>query len=282
MTIATLIAAERLEESLAEAERRLARAGIGLRGIRALSGEAADLSTLAEAPHELRDALGAIEGADLIVQREGRRPPALFVADMDSTMIGQECIDELADMAGVGEKVADITERAMQGELDFEGALRARLALLEGLREDAIATCLAERIRPNPGAAELVAGLKAAGARCVLVSGGFTAFAQPIADLLGFDRVVANVLAVEGGRLTGDVVGDIVGRARKEAVLREEAGEALAHSVAIGDGANDLAMLEAAGLGIAYRAKPVVAAAADARLDHHPLGSLLYAFGLKG
>ncbi len=196
-------------------------------------------------------------------------------------MIGQECIDELGDMAGVGEQVAAITERAMQGELDFAGSLKERLALLEGLPVETISRLLDERIVPNPGAERLVRTLKAKGVRCVLVSGGFTAFADVVGGWLGFNRVVANKLGVEGNRLTGTVDGDIVDRTTKANVLREEmAALGEGTSLAIGDGANDLDMLDAASLGIAYRAKPAVAAAADARLDHHPLDSILWALGI--
>ncbi len=229
----------------------------------------------------LREALDGLEAIDAIVHdHEG--PPALFLADMDSTMIGQECIDELAAEAGVGDRVAEITERAMQGELDFEGALRERLALLEGLDTAVIEHLLATRIVPNAGARDLVQGLKAAGTRTVLVSGGFTAFADPVGRALGFDRVVANRLEVVNGRLTGGVDGPIVDGAVKRAVLVEERAARSGPVVAIGDGANDLPMLGEADLGIAYRAKPKVAAAADARLDHGDLESLLWSLAPQG
>ncbi|WP_345777690.1 phosphoserine phosphatase SerB [Sphingomicrobium clamense] len=214
---------------------------------------------------------------DILAQRAACFPPKLFVADMDSTMIGQECIDELAAEVGLKDKVAAITERAMRGELDFAEALRERLALLEGLEVSVIDRLLFNRITPNPGARELIEGLKAAGVRCVLVSGGFTHFAKPIGELLGFDRVVANRLGVVDGKLTGKVEGDIVDADTKRRVLLEEAGDEVERSVAIGDGANDLKMMEVAGLGIAYRAKPKVAAQADARLNHASLDSLLVA-----
>lgn len=219
--------------------------------------------------------------ADIFVRPADAPAPRLFVADMDSTIIGCECIDELADYAGRKAEIAAITERAMQGELDFAQALAARVAALADLAEAAIDQCLAERVRPNPGAATLLATLRAHGVRTVLVSGGFTRFAQPVADWLGFDRVVANCLGIEGGRLSGTVEGPIVDSATKRAVLLDEAqalgGPAVA--IAMGDGANDIPMLQAAGLGVAYRAKPRAAAAADARIAHGDLSALLWGLG---
>ncbi|WP_342665230.1 phosphoserine phosphatase SerB [Sphingomonas jaspsi] len=243
-------------------------------------GSAADLrvSDVAAA----RSALEGWEGVDLIALPRGR-DIRLFVADMDSTMIGQECIDELADYAGVKPQVADITERAMRGELDFVGALRERVALLEGLPEATIAQCLKERVTLNPGAGTLVRTLTAEGVRTLLVSGGFTAFAEPVGELIGFDEVEANVLEVAGGVLTGKVSGRIVDSGYKKAALigrREHLSLGHAQTMAIGDGANDLPMVEEAGFGLAYRAKPVLAASADARLDNHPLSALLWALGI--
>jgi phosphoserine phosphatase len=197
-------------------------------------------------------------------------------------MIGQECIDELADYAGIKPQIAEITERAMQGELDFESALRERVALLAGLEESAIDACLAERIRPTPGAATLVATLAAKGAKTVLVTGGFHHFADPVAARLGFDRVVANALAVEGGKLTGGLVGPITDSAVKAAVLHEEVaalGEA-AVSLATGDGANDIPMIEAATYGFAYKAKPRARAAANGRVDGTDLTAVLTLLGI--
>ena len=249
-------------------------------------GSAADIAIDASLDQR-REIRGLLEGrigkADVVVQPlEGRAKRAL-VADMDSTIIGQECIDELADYAGLKERVADITERAMQGELDFPSALRERVALLKGLSESAIAACLAERVTPNPGAGTLVRTMRARGASCLLISGGFTAFAQPVADKVGFDRVRANVLGAGDGLLTGEVGDPIVDAlAKREGLiaLREELGLAAGDVLAIGDGANDRMMIEEAGLGIAYRAKPVLAEAADARLDHNRLDALLWAQGI--
>lgn len=209
--------------------------------------------------------------------------PRLFVSDMDSTMIGQECIDELADYAGIKPQIAAITERAMQGELDFEAALRERVALLAGLDEGAIAQCLAERITATRGAKTLVATLAALGTRTVLVTGGFHHFADPVAEMLGFHRVVGNRLAVENGKLTGGLVGPITDSAVKAAVLREELagmGEG-AHALATGDGANDIPMIEAATYGFAYRAKPKARAAANGRVDSEDLTAVLTLLGVS-
>ena len=219
--------------------------------------------------------------SDAIVSNAEFALPNVFVSDMDSTMIQAECIDELADFAGIKPQIAAITERAMQGELDFASALRERVGLLRNLSEDAIAECLATRIAPMPGARTLVATLKARGCRTVLVTGGFHQFADPVAEQLGFDRVVANRLDVADGKLTGGLVGPITDSAVKRAVLLEEMaqlGEG-ATSLATGDGANDIPMLEAAGLGVAYHAKPKAAAAADARIEANDLTALLYAQG---
>ena len=280
MTMATLIAAGRLDERLLSAA--LARVA-GMRIAQWVEpGSAADLETAVNAA-ELRAVFEGWEGVDIIPLAPGAREKKLLVADMDSTMIGQECIDELADYAGIKPQIAAITERAMHGELDFAAALRERVALLSRLEETAIARCLAERIRPNPGAATLVRTMRARGAMTLLVSGGFTAFAGPVAAKLGFERVEANVLEASAGRLSGSVSGRIVDAAHKASALvttRDSLGLAATDSIAIGDGANDIMMIEAAGLGIAYRAKPALAAVADARLDHHGLDALLWAQGI--
>jgi phosphoserine phosphatase len=225
---------------------------------------------------------GLIRSADLVVQPEAGRAKRLLVADMDSTMITIECIDELADYAGIKAEVAEVTERAMRGELDFEGALDARVALLKGLDAAMIDRCHEERVRIMPGAKALVRTMRANGARCVLVSGGFTVFADRVAREIGFDRSVSNRLDIAGGALAGTVARPIVGAATKRETLLAEAaalGLDLSATLAIGDGANDIPMIEAAGLGVAYHAKPKTAAAADARIDHGDLGALLYAQG---
>lgn len=217
--------------------------------------------------------------ADMLVCRGSVALPQVFVSDMDSTMIGQECIDELADYAGIKPQIAAITERAMLGELDFVAALRERVALLEGLEESAISDCLAERIRPEPGARTLVATLSALGTRTVLVTGGFHHFADPVAAMLGFDRVVGNRLEVTGGRLTGGLLGQITDSAVKAAVLREEAVGGRV-SLATGDGANDIPMIAAATYGFAYRAKPKARAAANGRIDCGDLTAVLSLLGI--
>ena len=220
--------------------------------------------------------------ADTLVSHGPITLPQLFVSDMDSTMIGQECIDELADYAGLKPQIAAITERAMQGELDFEAALRERVALLEGLDEAAIGTCLRERITPTPGAVTLVGTLAAMGTRTVLVTGGFHHFADPVAQLLGFDRVVGNRLDVAGGRLTGELIGPITDSAVKAAVLRDELAALAsdAHSLATGDGANDIPLIEAATYGFAYRAKPKARASANGRVDRGDLTAVLQLLGI--
>jgi phosphoserine phosphatase len=219
---------------------------------------------------------------DLVVQPiEGRRK-RLLLADMDSTMIGQECIDELAEVAGVGDRVKDITARAMNGELDFEGALRERVALLRGLDSAVIETVLRERITFTPGGRELIATMKAAGGRAVLVSGGFTAFTGHVASALGFDENRANTLIIQNGRLTGMVAEPILGREAKVAALQETVaavGAMPADVMAVGDGANDLGMLKLAGAGVALHAKPVVAAEVDRRINFGDLTALLYLQG---
>jgi phosphoserine phosphatase len=209
---------------------------------------------------------------------EGRRK-RLLVADMDSTIINVECLDELADFAGLKAEISAITERAMRGELEFEGALRERVGMLKGLPLGALQQAYDQRVRLNPGARTLVRTMAAEGARCVLVSGGFTYFTSRVAEAAGFHADRANTLADSAGALTGMVGEPILGREAKLAALREEAqalGVPLSATIAVGDGANDLAMIEAAGLGVAYRAKPIVAAQADAKVDHADLTALLY------
>ncbi len=221
-------------------------------------------------------------GVDMVVQPAEGRKKKMLLADMDSTMIEQECIDELADEAGVGERVKDITARAMNGELDFEGALKERVGLLKGLDEGVIARVLATRITFMPGGRALLSTMKANGAYAALVSGGFTAFTQNVAGELGFDENRANTLSVENGVLTGEVGMPILGREAKVQALKEiSARLGLTHGdvMAVGDGANDLGMLGLAGAGVALHAKPTVAAECDIRINHGDLSALLYIQG---
>jgi phosphoserine phosphatase len=221
---------------------------------------------------------------DAVVQPNADRRKRLLIADMDSTMIGQECIDELADRVGLKARVAAITERAMHGDIAFEPALRERVALLEGLPASVVAEVIAERIRLTPGGPALVATMRANGAHTCLVSGGFTLFSERIAAMIGFDENRANRLVVADGRLTGRVEEPILGREAKLATLEDLTARlrlAPAATLAVGDGANDLAMLLAAGLGVAYHAKPRVAAQAHARIDHGDLTALLYIQGYR-
>ena len=240
-----------------------------------------DDSALALARESLRAALAGAS-IDVIAQPAIGRRKKLLLADMDSTLIGQECIDELAARVGIGARVAAITERAMRGEIAFEPALRERVALLAGLSETVIADVLENSITLTPGARTLVQTMRAGGAHTAIVSGGFTQFTGAIAAQLGFHEHRANQLIVENGRLAGRVAEPILGRDAKLATLRDlraQHGLAIDETLAIGDGANDLAMLDEAGLGVAYRAKPAVAAAAHARIDHGDLSALLYAQG---
>ncbi|MEM6907505.1 MAG: phosphoserine phosphatase SerB [Pseudomonadota bacterium] len=221
-------------------------------------------------------------GSDMLVSDGEIALPRVFVSDMDSTMIGQECIDELADYAGIKPQIAAITERAMQGELDFENALRERVALLKGLPETAIAQCLAERIRPNPGAQTLVRTLRSKGCTTVLVTGGFHHFADELGARLGFDRVVGNRLSVADGTLTGALEGRIVDSNVKRAELMSQIpkGSGPVASCAIGDGANDIPMIEEATYGFAYCAKPKARAAANGEINQPDLTAVLTLLGV--
>jgi phosphoserine phosphatase len=221
-------------------------------------------------------------GIDLVVQPSVIRRKRLLLADMDSTMIQQECIDELADAAGVGPHVAGITARAMNGELDFDDALRERVALLKGLPATIIEQVFINRITLMPGGPTLVKTMKAHGARAALVSGGFSEFTSRVADILGFDEHRANLLHIENGQLTGTVAEPILGREAKVTALREIAtqmGITPADVLAVGDGANDLGMLGLAGAGVALHAKPSVATQCDIRINHGDLTALLYIQG---
>ncbi|WP_424974879.1 phosphoserine phosphatase SerB [Dinoroseobacter sp. S124A] len=246
-------------------------------------GEAAEFPLEAQ-PENLWEVWADLQEqkVDLVVQPEVGRRKKMLLADMDSTMIQQECIDELAAEAGVGPRVAEITARAMNGELDFEGALRERVGLLEGLDAGVIDQVIANRITLMPGGPELLATMKAAGAYAALVSGGFTAFTARIAGRLGFDENRANSLEIAEGALTGKVIDPILGRAAKVTALEEitaKLGISEADVMAVGDGANDLGMLGRAGAGVALHAKPVVAAECDRRINHGDLSALLYLQG---
>ncbi|HXC74264.1 MAG TPA: phosphoserine phosphatase SerB [Sphingomicrobium sp.] len=246
-------------------------------------GDAADLRFAGDG-RSARWALAGLEQLDVVVQPDEPRWKRLFVADMDSTIIGQECIDELADYAGLKDEVAQITERAMQGEIDFRGALRERVRLLAGLDQRALSRCLDERVQITDGAETLVQTMRAGGSSCLLVSGGFLSFANPIAEAVGFDRVRANRLVFAGGKLSGEVGDPIVdAMAKRDALVeaRDQLGLAAADVMAIGDGANDKLMIEEAGLGIAYRAKPALAEVADAELKYHGLDALLWVQGVR-
>ena len=231
--------------------------------------------------------LGAARGdlpIDIVVQPIATRRKKLFLADMDSTMIGQECIDELADFVGLKGHVAKITERAMRGEIAFEPALRERVALLKGLPVSVVDEVLAKRITLTPGARELVMTMRAHGAYTCLISGGFTLFTNAVAAKIGFQENRANELVVQGGKFTGEVKEPILGGEKKLATLVELLESFDLDDIdtmVAGDGANDLGMIQQAGLGVAYHAKPAVAAAAAARIDHGDLTALLYAQGYR-
>ena len=228
------------------------------------------------------EAAGPIDLAILPAARFGRK--RLLISDMDSTIIGQECIDEIADAVGLKAKISEITERAMRGELDFEAALTERVAMLKGLPLGALARTLEERITLNPGARTLIATMKAHGARTLLVSGGFTYFTSRVADLAGFESHQGNTLIDDGAALTGEVGRPILGREAKRTALLEAAaalGASADDTLAMGDGANDLDMIRASGLGVAYRAKPVVAAEAAGSIRHTDLTAALFFQGYK-
>jgi phosphoserine phosphatase len=283
--VATLVA-DPSKEPLSEAT--VDRAAQALRGVERRrwldEGVAADLvftGDLRAKRAALEESLSG-EAIDIIVQPLAHRRKRLLVADMDSTLIGQECVDELADVAGVGGRVATITERAMRGEVAFAPALRERVALLTGMSETVIQDVLKDRITLNRGARTLVQTMRANGAYVAIVSGGFRQFTRAIRERIGADEDRANTLVIEEGKLTGEVIEPILGEGAKLGALKEIAaamGVRLDDTLAVGDGANDLPMLQAAGLGAAYRAKRKVAAGADARVEHTDLAALLYAQG---
>jgi phosphoserine phosphatase len=290
MPIATLIAADRAQSGvISDACDRLAEAGCAPAEIEWLdAGKAVDIG-FDGSISAARVALRPLETEyDIAVQPSEGRRKMLLVSDMDSTMITVECIDELADYAGIKPEIAAITERAMAGELDFAEALKARVALLAGLSEDVVAQCLAERVRPMAGAETLVRTMTTWGAHGVLVSGGFTSFTDPVADIIGLAEVHANVLEIKDGKLTGALVGKIVDAEAKQKVLEAAAlskGLRLDQTLAVGDGANDLPMIAAAvaggGLGVAYHPRPLLAAAATFSVRHGDLTALLYAQGIS-
>jgi phosphoserine phosphatase len=272
----------------------VARMGATLPGAAAASwldrGIAADIPFTPDADADQRvlaDRLRPVLGGapiDIVVQTAAHRRKALLVADMDSTMIAQECIDELADLVGLKAHVSAITERAMRGEIAFEPALRERVALLKGLPASVVDDVIARRITLTPGAQLLVGTMKQHGAHTCLVSGGFSLFTQQIAEMIGFDENHANTLLIMDGKMIGEVEEPILGREAKLDTLLELARHLqvpMEKTLAVGDGANDLAMIERAGLGVAYHAKPAVAAAAHARIDHGDLTALLYMQGYR-
>ncbi len=285
MFIATLIAKESLNErDIRSALASLDSAGAGIRRQSGLiDGRVLDIFFEGD-PFAARACLEQMENEiDVAVQPEANRAKKLLISDMDSTMITVECIDELADYAGIKPQIAEITERAMQGELDFEEALRGRVALLKGLEITAIQQCLDERVRIMPGAETLVRTMVQAGAATILVSGGFTKFAKPVAQAIGFESFHANILGEGEGLLTGALDGPIVDSGRKEQLLQSSASGAqleLSQCLAVGDGANDIPMLERAGLGVAFHAKPKAAQAADVAIRYNDLTALLYIQGI--
>ena len=285
MVIATLIAADALSDEIVdEAAVRLRSAGFTVNAPQWIDrGSAADFVLSGDRAAARAALAGWGAPVDVVVQDSGApRRKRLIIADMDSTMITVECIDELADYAGIKPQIAAITERAMQGELDFRAALAERVALLAGMDAGVIDRCLAERVALMPGARTLVQTMAAHGARALLVSGGFTRFAEPVAAEIGFDRAIANVLEIADGKLTGRVVEPVVDSAVKLATLKSECAAMdipVRDALAVGDGANDAAMLAGAGLGVAYRAHAVAKAAASAMIDHGDLTALLWAQG---
>ena len=285
MAIATLIAAGRLDDRTIDRALGLLREiDPGARFDRWIDeGDAADLAFAGDFK-AARWALSSLGDVDVAVQPAEPRWRRLLVSDMDSTIIDQECIDELADYAGLKDQVARITERAMQGEVDFTSALRERVRLLAGLDQRELAHCLHERVDVTAGAKTLVETMRAGGASCLLVSGGFLSFAEPVARTVGFDRVRANRLVFAGGKLSGEIGDPIVdAMAKRDALIeaRGELGLGPDDVLAVGDGANDSLMIEEAGLGIAFRAKPALAKVADAELRHHGLDALLWVQGVS-
>ncbi|MCC0017028.1 MAG: phosphoserine phosphatase SerB [Rhodobiaceae bacterium] len=285
--VATLVVPAGETTALADARRALAALLPGAGDPEPLGAHALDLpfadANLAKLRRAALDTIGDLP-ADLFVQPAATRRKRLLIADMDSTIIGQECIDELADVVGIRAEISAVTERAMRGEIAFEPALRERVALLKGVSLASVQRLLDEVITLNPGARALATTMAANGAHTALVSGGFTLFTSVVAGGAGFAENRANVLEMTGDELAGVVREPILGREAKQQALEEMAAQRsipLEVTLAVGDGANDLAMIERAGLGVAYRAKPVVAAAADAHVAHADLTALLYAQGYR-
>ena len=288
--IATLIAARKSSALNADLVRDISTAVLGLdakwlsqnEAIDILiEGDAADIDLVDYTEAMLRSVIGN-RPVDFAIQHGENRRKKLLIADMDSTMIEQECIDELADMAGVKDHVSAITRRAMNGEISFEPALRERVALLKGLPANIVQNVIDERITFMPGGKTLVATMQKQGAFCALVSGGFTSFTVPIANMLGFNANRANVLGERGGLLTGTIAEPILGMQAKVEALEHycrELGISVADAIAVGDGANDLGMISKAGTGVALHAKPSVAAEAKVRIDHADLTALLFIQG---
>ncbi|WOF74622.1 phosphoserine phosphatase SerB [Parvibaculaceae bacterium PLY_AMNH_Bact1] len=251
-----------------------------------MPGHACDLPLSAEEPPAVEAARSALNGAtiDIVSQPLAHRRKKLLVADMDSTIIEQECIDELADALGIRDAISEITERAMRGELDFEPALRERVGLLKGLAESELQRVYETQITETPGGRMLCATMAAHGGTCALVSGGFTFFTERVAKSVGFTSNQANTLLVENGALTGEVSDPILGREAKVSALKSLTADLKIdqlETMAVGDGANDLGMIGEAGLGVAFRAKPIVAAAAPAEINHGDLSALLYIQGYR-
>ncbi|APG62913.1 phosphoserine phosphatase SerB [Sphingorhabdus lutea] len=289
MIIATIIGSNNLDSvTLGEAVDSLCSAGIkNVESNWIEEGKAADIMlgdlTIEQAAHAKTALTPMADKIDFLVQDDEFRRKSLIVSDMDSTIITVECIDELADYAGIKAQIAEITEAAMQGKLDFEQALRGRVALLEGLDAAMIDICLKDRVRLTPGAEILVKTMKSWGAHSILVSGGFTAFAAPVAQMAGFDEFYANILEMENGNLTGGLEGEIVDACYKAYIMDKimsELGIDRKSTLAVGDGANDIPMIEFANLGVAYHAKPRAEAAANGFVRHNDLTALLYFQGV--